>query len=127
MKTKKPKKPSRKSIVKRLDAIMSLYIRARDKYCVLCGTSENLTNGHLFSRVAYSTRWDEGNCFCQCASHNLAHEYNPHTFINWYIVHFGLEAYQALLEKHNTVKKFSNYELLELCEVYKQKYEALAS
>ena len=48
----------RKSIVRKLDKIVSLIIRKTTPYCVVCGTTQFLQNGHLFSITAYNTRWD---------------------------------------------------------------------
>ena len=70
------KKTARQRVVKRLDDITSKYIRERDAKCVQCQSTENLTNGHVFSRRSYSTRWDiskDGNCHCQCWGCNFKH------------------------------------------------------
>lgn len=115
---KKPKPVSRKATVKRLDAVFSKFIRQRDKRCVQCGTMENLTCGHVFSRVNYSTRWDENNCYAQCMGCNLRHEYEPYPFYQWTIKKLGQEAFDELYVKHAKVKKYSTYDLLELIKVY---------
>jgi len=112
---------TRKQVVKKLDAEFSKFIRNRDKRCVLCGTTENLQCGHLLTRVAYSTRWDEVNCHCQCRSHNLEHEYRPHVFTQWFLRKFGQTRYDLLIFKHNTTAKLSTNDLLALWTHYKQK------
>lgn len=120
MKIKKPKKPARKSLVKELDRVFSLFIRARDKRCVTCGTSENLTCGHLFSRVAYSTRWNEDNCACQCAGCNLRHEHDPYVFHRWFIRKYNQEYWDLLHAKYNTPRKFTDAELQAMIQKYKE-------
>jgi hypothetical protein len=111
-----PRPRSRKTIVKALDTAVSKYVRTRDGRCVVCGTTENLTNGHLFSRVAYSTRWDiepDGNCHTQCLSDNLTHEFDPHPYTRWYISRFGLEAYDELHRRYRAPVKLKDWELEE--------------
>ena len=111
MKYPKPKPVSRKKLIKELDSVFSVFIRKRDKKCVQCGTTKNLTCGHLFSRVAHSTRWSEKNCHCQCTGCNMAHEYNPHKFVLWFIRKFGVTAYELLNRQYNTTAKNTNQEL----------------
>ena len=117
-----PKHPSRKTLVRNLDKAVSEYIRNRDEYCVVCGSPKNLTNGHLFSRIAYSTRWDvsaDGNNHCQCLSCNFKHEFDPYPFSEWYRQKFGEEKYHELHRRYKTVRKFKNYELEELLDEIK--------
>jgi len=114
----------RKRLVKKLDNIFSLYIRARDKdKCFTCGTKQNPTCGHLITRSKYSVRWDEKNAFCQCASCNLHHEYNSHIFTSAYIKKFGAPAYMALVRLANKSHKFLDSELEALYQHFKTKYE----
>lgn len=96
-----------------------MIVRERDLACVLCGDRETLTCGHLFSRVAYSTRWDLDNCFAQCLSCNLKHEYKPYNFFKWYINKFGQEKLDELDKKHNTIRKWKDFELEEFYEKLK--------
>lgn len=72
------RKISRKGLVRKLDAIVKQIVIARDGKCIVCGTTQNLTPGHLFSRVAYSTRWDLENVYCQCLADNFRHESDPY-------------------------------------------------
>lgn len=107
----KQKKTPRKKLVRLLDKAVSVYVIKRDGRCVQCGTTENLTCGHLFTRSAYSTRWDLNNCFAQCMSDNYSHEFRPYPFINWYIKTFGKRKLDYLWKKHQEVRKFSNSDL----------------
>jgi hypothetical protein len=115
----KMKKPSRKTLVKKLDQAVSLYIRNRDKACVVCGSSERLNNGHIFSRTAYSTRWDiteDGNCHAQCWPCNYRHEHDSYPFNNWYIMKFGKDKWDELHRRYSTPQKYKDFELIELIE-----------
>lgn len=112
---------NRKLLVKKLDSVVSKFIRARDKACVVCGSIEKLTNGHLFSRIAYSTRWDitdDGNCHCQCWDCNYRHEYDPYPYMSWYIKKFGQEKLDELHKRFNTPVKYHSRELLEMIESF---------
>jgi hypothetical protein len=117
------KRPSaRKGLVKRLDAIFSLFIRARDSKltggrCVLgCGMIENCA--HLITRAKHSVRWDARNATGQCYGANLRHEFDSHPYTAWYIRTNGLEAYETLVRDSNRIAKFSNAELeLKLAEI----------
>ena len=125
---KTKKKTSRKSLVKKLDTIVSLYIRKRDKRCVVCGSTENLTNGHVFSRSNYSARWDitkDGNCHCQCMSCNLRHEYDPYPYTNWYVKTFKQKKYDDLHFRWNQTSKMKDFELEELYQKINNKYLTL--
>lgn len=116
----KPKKPSRRGLVKKLDTLFSLFIRARDGHCVTCVTPSGIrTNGHLWSRVAYSTRWDEENAHEQCWGCNLRHEHDPYPLSEYVRNKLGQEKYDALHLRYATPKKFKDYDLLDLIEHYK--------
>lgn len=110
----------RTALVKKLDTYFSKWIRARDGRCVVCGTTERLNCGHLFSRIAYSTRWSELNCHAQCFKCNNSHEYDPYPMTSWFIKKFGEKAYDDLHREYSTPRKFKDYDLEELIERYKE-------
>jgi len=116
---KVPLKHNRKRIVQNLDREVSKYVRARDGACVVCGSVDQLTNGHLFSRIAYSTRWDLLNCHAQCWGCNYSHEYDFYPFQRWFISKFGQEGFDELYSRFKTPRKFSNPELAALLEEMK--------
>ena len=102
------KKTPRQRVVKRLDDIVSKYIRERDKACVQCGKQENLTNGHVFSRRAYNTRWDitlDGNCHTQCWGCNFLHGKDNYEYFNWYVKKFSQGRFEKLRRDYKTIKK----------------------
>ena len=118
----------RKSIVRKLDKIVSLIIRKTTPYCVVCGTTEYLQNGHMFSRMAYNTRWDiskDGNCHTQCRGCNLRHERDFYHYSNWYIEKFGKDKYDVLHRRYRTVNKFSTPQLEDLYLELKEHYDNL--
>lgn len=120
----KKRKTDRQKIIAKIDTLVSKIIRARDGACVVCGTTERLQNGHLFSRQSYSTRWDirpDGNCHTQCSGCNLRHEHDPAAYTLWYIRKFGLERYEMLYAEYRSVTKWATVELELLYQDMKKK------
>ena len=116
----------RKSLVWQLDKAFSDYIRERDGHrCVVCGSVRNLQCGHLFSRVAYSTRWSVKNAACQCSACNMRHEYDPFPLTNWFLCLYGDEGYRDLHRIHRTTVKFSDAMLAQMIEYYRNERASL--
>ena len=120
-----PKKPSRKTIVTKLDKVFSEYIRRRYaknniSECVTCGKKDhwkNLQAGHFMSRKHYSTRWDEENVEVQCMACNVYRYGEQYLFAK----HLGQEKADELLAKSRTMVKIKDWELEEMIEIYKEK------
>lgn len=119
------KKPNRKLLVKKADKAFGDYIKARDPYCVVCGTTENPQCGHLFTRMYYSTRWNENNAFKQCCGCNLRHEYDAYPFTKYFLDRFGVAGYDELHRTAKSIHKISNGGLELIIETYKRKLETL--
>lgn len=115
----------RKRAVNRADKYFSLYIRARDKRCVTCGSSDNLQCGHLFTRTYYTLRWDEKNAFCQCAGCNLRHEHDPYKLTSHFMMVFSEEEYHELHSQLQGVSKKTTFEIEEIGDYYKSKWEEI--
>lgn len=121
-----PRKITRKGVVRKLDKLVSEIVIKRDGRCIVCGSTKNLTCGHLFSRIAYSTRWELGknivgylwpsNCYAQCLSCNLRHEYDPYPMMSKVIGTYGQKLVDDLHREYVTPRKFKTYELVELYE-----------
>src|SRR5210317_2100214 len=120
-----PKKPSRKTLIKKLDTIFSEYIRRRYAKndiaeCVTCGKKDHwkkLQAGHFMSRKHYATRWDEENVEVQCMACNVYRYGEQYLFAK----HLGQEKADELLAKSRTMVKLKDWELLEMIEIYKEK------
>jgi hypothetical protein len=124
------KKTERQKLVEKLDTLVSIYTRLRDGECVICGATQRLTNGHLFSRYTHSTRWDitdDGNCHCQCMSCNYYHEFCPYPFEHWYQSKFGMDKYDELYQRFHKSVKYKDSQLLELIGDVQQKIKELNS
>jgi 5-methylcytosine-specific restriction endonuclease McrA len=124
-----PKKPSRKLLVKKLDAIFSEYIRrryARNEIatCVTCGKKDHwkkLQAGHFMSRKHYATRWDEDNVEVQCSACNVFRYGEQYLFAKY----LGEEKADKLLAKSRETVKFSDPELQDMIDIYKNKVSFL--
>lgn len=123
LKTKTTHKRTRKAIVRELDKVFSEYIRKRDGQCIVCGVRRGLQCGHLFTRAAYSTRWDEWNAWGQCPSCNMRHEYDWMPMQNA-VARKGIDV-DLLYSKHKKVQKYSDSDLEGLIEFYKEKSATL--
>lgn len=114
------RKLTRKGLVRALDTTVSLYVRKRDGRCFTCGTSENLSCGHLFTRGLYIVRWDLTNCHAQCIGCNYRHEFDPSIYQLKFIDKYGLETYRELYRKAHKPNKFSDKQLREMLEEIKE-------
>ncbi|MGE0126652.1 MAG: recombination protein NinG [Blastocatellales bacterium] len=119
---------TRKQLVEKLDTLVSIYIRKRDRRCVVCGSTENLTNGHIFSRTHFTTRWHigkAGNCHTQCWSCNFKHTHDTVPYFNWYINKFGKAKFDALYREWNQGSRVSDKQMKEMIEVVKERLSEL--
>lgn len=118
---------------KKIDTEFSLYIRRRDNFiCCTCGRQGSekdgiMQCGHLFSRVALSTRWEPYNAACQCKGCNMRHEYDWEPMRQWFIKKYGEHIYEILYQEYKKPRKFTRNELIGGYEYYKsenKKYES---
>ena len=128
MKPRPKKKPvKRSSIVRKLDAEFSRYIRNRYAKneiaeCFTCGRKDywkKLQCGHFMSRRFYSTRWNETNCQVQCYACNITRYGEQFTF--------GLKldkqlkgSAEEMQKLSRIITKFSNADLNEKYYYYKK-------
>jgi len=127
---KKPtRKPARKTIITKLDTIFSQFIRLRYSKneiseCVTCGKKDHwkkLQAGHFISRKHYATRWNEDNVEVQCVGCNV-YRYGEQYLFSKYL---GQELSDELMAKSRSIAKFSDVELLDMIEEYKDKVDKL--
>lgn len=106
-KVRKGKKP-KPLTSKKVDALFSLAIRARDNVCVRCGSSKNLTNSHFWSRTHSATRYDPENCdtLCWLPCHYTWEHEKHGDYRDFKIKQLGQERYDALERRaRSTVKR----------------------
>lgn len=125
-KPNKRKKPSRKQIVSKLDAVFSKYIR--HKYavggvveCYTCGVKKpikEMQNGHFISRRHYATRWSELNCKPQCYGCNVGAQGRQYEFGLHLDADYGPGTAEEILFESRKITKYTDNELLEKIEHY---------
>jgi hypothetical protein len=121
-KGKKKTLPSRKKLIAELDRLTSLIVRARDGCCVVTGSVDQLTCGHLFSRRSMATRFDisdDGNCHAQAWASNFRHTFDSYPYQSWYRKKFGQEKLDALYQRWLKGHKYSTLELRQMVEEYR--------
>ena len=119
------KKPSRKTLVKNLDTIFSIYIRRKDAIndiseCVTCGKKDHwqkLQCGHFMSRSNYSTRWEENNVGVQCYGCNISRSGEQYKFSQY----LGDMLSNEMFVKSKQTVKFADEDLINLINYYTQK------
>ena len=127
------KKPKRKTLVRKLDQIFSLYVRTRDAdkrgYCKCCTCGKKLPIkqihcGHFMSRRHMATRWDEENCASQCVgcTFNQGEQYKFALFLN---TKYNTDKSSELLQKSRETAKYSITDLEEMIENFKTLLEKL--
>jgi len=122
----KKKSPKRSSIVRKLDAEFSRYIRNRYAKneiaeCFTCGRKDHwkkLQCGHFMSRRFYSTRWNETNCQVQCYVCNITRYGEQFTF-GLKLDHKLKGSAEEMQKLSRIISKFSNVDLLEKHNYYK--------
>jgi hypothetical protein len=137
-------KDQKKDDRKKLNALMDLadkvfgnYIRYRDEgKCITCPSvfdpSERtlIHAGHYISRQRKAVRFDEKNVYGQCRNCNGKQNIEGNGYMLECLLKKGkltIEEVNVLREKSKKIKKFTQYELLELIKVYDEKFERIKS
>lgn len=130
------RKVKRKTLIKKLDAIFSEYIRRKhaDKNgivkCYTCNKKaywkgEGMQNGHFISRKSRILRWDERNCRSQCYSCNCHFYGRQYVFALNLNKEYGYNIAEELLIESKKIIKQSDQDLLDLIDEYKEKVSLL--
>jgi hypothetical protein len=122
------KKISRSTLIKKLDAVFSIYIRRRYAVneiaeCYTCGKKDHykkLQAGHFASRRHYATRWNEYNVQVQCYGCNIANQGMQFQFGKNLCSQYGDNFADELMIQSKQIRKFTDVELQELIEHYTQ-------
>lgn len=130
------RKVKRKTLVKKLDAVFSEYIRRKyaDKNgivkCYTCNVKkfwkgEGMQNGHFISRKSRILRWDERNARSQCYSCNCHFYGRQYIFAMNLNKEYGYNIAEELLIESKKIIKQSDQDLLDLINIYKEKVDTL--
>lgn len=128
--SQKTKGSQRKSLRKILDSVHSKLIRhIYGSVCVVCGSTENIECGHIFTRGGDATRWDTaegGNCYPQCHSCNAKHEQDAKPYESWYIEKYGQTSFDNLRRRHSRILKLADSDLKAMITNFQNKIDAKA-
>lgn len=126
------RKPTRRSLVTKLDTLTSLIIRKKTPYCVQQGDGRcngQLTNGHVLAGRFHALRWDirpNGNCHTQCWGHNYLHSKHQNFYHDWYRAEFGELRWKFLQsEYYGNQGHFTDKKLKEMIEEYAKLFKDL--
>ncbi len=130
------KKVKRKTLIKKLDAIFSEYIRRKHANkngivkCYTCNKKaywkgEGMQNGHFISRNSRILRWREDNCRPQCYSCNCHFYGRQYVFALNLNKEYGYNIAEELLIESKKIIKQSDQDLLDLIDEYKEKVSLL--
>ena len=127
------KKPKRRTLVKKLDTIFSLYIRLRASNneivtCFTCNKNQHYKKfqcGHFQSRRHISTRWDEINCQVQCAGCNTYRGGEQFIFGKNLDVKYGSGTAEKLHFKSKKILKLSIKDIEQLINKYNSLVESI--
>lgn len=122
-----------KKIEKKLDAVFSKYIRARDTSdgwgrCCSCGTIrpyEGLDAGHFINRKWKATRWEERNVHAQCISCNRFGEGDASGYALFMLDKYGRETITYLRGLSRETARFTDSEGELMIADYKRKLKEL--
>ena len=117
---------ARARAVKAADIAFSLYIRARDPYCVTCGKPISDCS-HVFKRDHYSTRWDENNAYGQCRPCHFRHHNQSESYLLDYArVLMGKRAYEDMRARWEGMSDMKTWQIEEYARAYRAKLEGMA-
>ena len=119
--TQKERHYLEKKQTEKCDEIFSLYIRYRDRKCVLCGSVENLQCSHYFTKKSHAAvRWYEVNAHAMCDKcHCRHHNQGEHEYSMWILDKYGRGMIDLLEQKAYSEKSYTLQELCDIENMYK--------
>ncbi len=135
-KTAKTKKPTLKSLIKKLDLIFSRYVRIRDSKggmieCISCWIRipwKSAHNCHWIGRANYKFRRDEDNCAAWCPSCNVYRkEMHQREFTLKQVKKMWVKKATEYESDKRTITKLKAHELEWMIEYWQQKLKEEAS
>ena len=102
------------------DIWFSRAVRARDKYCQVCGTTENLQACHGYGRRLRILRWDMGNATTLCAAHHRYYTEQPIAWVEFLTNLYGEAHMDILREKSRGILKTNKEVRAEIAKHYRE-------
>lgn len=121
----------KKGIEGKLDIAWSKLVKLRaGNKCEYCGTTtKQLHSHHIYTRSRKTTRWDEKNGLCLCASHHVLGNFSAHKspleFTEWLIEYKGDDEITRLRIKSHGLSKLGDFEKEILLKVLNEEIEKL--
>ena len=131
---KKGIKRKSNSLMNKLDAVFSEFIRLRDSrddgtfVCISCGRIlpyEQADCGHYINRKHMSTRFSEKNCNAQCRSCNRFDEGNIQGYRRGLVAKYGEPAVLMLEASKNRINKIAEFEYRAMIDHYRKEVKRL--
>ena len=124
------RKPTVRGLKKKADILFSIYKRMSegDGPCCTCGKWmrwKDAQCGHYISRAYNNTRYDKQNTARQCAFCNVWREGEKDLFGKHLQERYGEDIIDELRQRANKKKRWTVWELEELCEELKLKIKLL--
>jgi len=111
--------------LKEAQVVFNRYIRERDKglNCISCAKPPKKQNcGHFYSQGGHANvRFDEDNCHLQCEHCNTFLSGNLLNYREGLLKRIGEAKLNALSQRANETRKYTNDELQEIIKTYKNK------
>ena len=110
----------KRAIIKKLDTAWSKRIRQYDR-CEVCSKVRPLNAHHFYSRSIRVVRWDIDNGFCLCVGcHVFSSKFSAHKtpaeFVEWAIEKRGIDWYEELKERKNSMIKYNDTDYDDLID-----------
>lgn len=128
------KKNPKRSLINRVQRRANLYARLRDTRetggaaCISCGVYklfDELDGGHFIATTSAAVRFDERNINAQCLRCNRFLHSNARGYYKGMLAKYGPDITADLEAQEFVTKKWSEQELLELDQYYKERLEEL--
>lgn len=117
------RKTSRKALLKHLDDAFGDFIKARDRFCVTCGSTEKLDCSHLVRKARGNfLRWHPDNAYAQCRTcHQSHHNASEAPLILYAVDKLGRARVEQMQIDAHTETHFKNYQLEEMTRYWRKK------
>ncbi len=127
------RKLSRSGAIKKLDSLWGKIIRARDKRCAMCGSTDNLNAHHCVvhkGNGASKIRWILDNGITLCAyCHMGIHNHNNASFVRKYETirdsRISLDRQEEIIRLRHEVAKYSMDDLEGIYENLAKEYDRI--
>jgi len=106
----------RKSLINKADKVFNKFIRERDLQCVICGSKDGVSAGHLITSKRIGIRYNPLNCHAQCRGCNMKHQWFPEIYFMWFLNKFNIRKFKSLVEQ--SIQPFNDDQIKEVIEQY---------